>query len=302
MAREQVSSIHAGRCLSEGLLTRLLAWEFRVPYLCYVQGEDVGIARTSRELTFLTRRVLERTALVIVCSHNTKRELTTHWQMNPDRVHVVHPGVDTSYFVPAARDEGVRQRLGWSGRLVVLTAGRLQARKGQDQVIRALPTVRQRFPNVLFAIVGDGYDRPRLEGLVREHSVANHVQFLGGVDDARLRECYQQCDLFVLANRTIGGDFEGFGIVLIEAQACGKPVIAGASGGTAEKMRVPETGRIVACEEPGPVAAAIVDMLRDPPLMERMGHAARVWAVANFGWEALVPRAAAIFDSVEARG
>jgi phosphatidylinositol alpha-1,6-mannosyltransferase len=137
---------------------------------------------------------------------------------------------------------------------------------------------------------------------VREHGVANHVQFLGEVDDVRLRECYQQSDLFVLANRTIGGDFEGFGIVLIEAQACGKPVIAGASGGTAETMRVPETGRIVTCEEPGPVAAAIVDMLSDPQLMERMGHAARAWAVANFGWEALVPRAAAIFDSVEARG
>jgi phosphatidylinositol alpha-1,6-mannosyltransferase len=204
--------------------------------------------------------------------------------------------MDAQRFTPAPPDPEVRRRLGWDGRTVILTAGRLQKRKGQDQMILALPRIRRDFPNVLYAIVGDGEERTNLESLVAREGLGEHVQFCGEVSDQDLIHCYQQCDLFVLPNRQVGQDIEGFGMVLVEAQACGKPVVAGASGGTAETMRVPETGRIVCCEGPDLLAEVVVSLLTDLDLRTRMGEAARVWAVENFDWATLSRQAASLFQ------
>jgi phosphatidylinositol alpha-1,6-mannosyltransferase len=150
-------------------------------------------------------------------------------------------------------------------------------------------------PAVLYAILGDGEERPALEALVAQAELAGAVQFLGECDDDQLVDCYQQCDVFALPNRQVGQDIEGFGMVLLEAQACGRPVIAGASGGTAETMRVPETGRVVDCSTPAALAALVAEWLADPPLLARMGRAARAWAVENFDWSSLARQAEELF-------
>src|SRR5205814_1805956 len=102
--------------------------------------------------------------------------------------------------------------------------------------------------------------------------------------------CYQQCDLFVLPNREVNGDFEGFGMVLVEAQACGKPVIAGDSGGTRETMRPGETGLLVNCEGPELLANEVSELLLDRARREQMGSAARCWAEEQFDWQRLAAR------------
>src|SRR5205085_2921857 len=124
-----------------------------------------------------------------------------------------------------------------------------------------LPAIRQVFPDVLYAIVGDGPEREYLQHLAADTGVEHCVQFLGEMQDDRLLTCYQQCDLFALPNRQVDKDIEGFGMVLLEAQSCGKAVLAGASGGTAETMQVAQTGRIVCCDTPEPLAAQVIDML-----------------------------------------
>jgi phosphatidylinositol alpha-1,6-mannosyltransferase len=115
------------------------------------------------------------------------------------------------------------------------------------------------------------------------------------VDDAALVRCYQQCDLFALPNRQVGQDIEGFGMVLVEAQACGRPVLAGASGGTSETMRVPETGCVAPCEGPDLLAAAVAELLGDVERLERMGAAARQWVVEHLDWGALSRQARELF-------
>jgi phosphatidylinositol alpha-1,6-mannosyltransferase len=110
-------------------------------------------------------------------------------------------------------------------------------------------------------------------------------------------QCYQQCDLFVLPNRQVGQDIEGFGMVLLEAQACGKPVIAGASGGTAETMRIPQTGHVIPCEGPEPLATLVSDLLADPARLTRMGEAARQWVVDHFDWGVLSSQAKRLFQA-----
>ena len=218
--------------------------------------------------------------------------------MAPDKLTVVTPGVDVEQFQPAAPNPAVRERLGWSGRRVVLTAGRLQQRKGHDCLIRALPEIRRHVPDILYAIAGDGERRATLESLAHSLNVQDCVQFLGELSDSNLIECFQQCELAALPNREVNGDFEGFGMVLVEAQACGRPVLAGTSGGTAETLRPGESGRLVNCERPEPLAQALIEMLNDSKGLDRMGAAARDWAVRQFDWELLAARAAEVFQSL----
>lgn len=296
--REQrIEETHCGKCLPEGLLAWMLSRKLGLPYSCYVHGEELGIAAGSRELRFWARRVLLGADRVIANSHNTAGMLCDNWGVNSAKLHVMHPGVDTKRFRPAARDPESRRRLGWSHRPVILTVGRLQKRKGHDMLLRALPRIRQMVPDVLYAIVGEGEERPTLEALTRDSQLEPHVCFHGELCDDDMLLCYQQCDLFVLPNRQVGRDFEGFGMVLLEAQACGKPVIAGASGGTAETMRVGETGRIVPCTSPGPLANAVIEMLTNE---ERygVGSAARSWAVEHFDWDSLADQAKKLFGFV----
>jgi phosphatidylinositol alpha-1,6-mannosyltransferase len=292
----RVAMVHAARCLPEGVMALALRYLCGVPYACYIHGEDVNSASTSRELTWLVRRVLHGADFLIPNSRNTAALLRDEWDMPAARVRLLYPGVDTERFRPAARDPAVRARLGWGDRRVVLTVGRLQKRKGQDQMIRALAQVRKAVPDVLYVIVGDGEEREPLRRLAAEEGLGRHVQFRGEVDDADLVRCYQQCDLFVLSNREEAArDIEGFGMVLLEAQACGRPVVAGASGGTAETMRIPETGRIVCCDGPDALAALVIELLSDPPLRNRMGAAGRQWVAGQFDWDVLSRQAAQLF-------
>jgi phosphatidylinositol alpha-1,6-mannosyltransferase len=298
---EKIEAIHAARNLPEGFLAWLLRKWTGIPYLCYVHGEDVKTARLSRELTWMTRFILGEAEMVIANSQNSCDILKTEWQLEDNRIHVLYPGVDTKRFAPVPPNEEARARLGWRSRTVLLTVGRLQRRKGQDQLIRALTTIRQSIPNVLYSIIGDGDDRTHLENLTKELGLCSCVQFQGEIRDAELIECYQQCDLFALPNRTVGSDIEGFGMVLLEAQACGKVVVAGNSGGTAETMVVAKTGLIVDCGTPEPLARAIVELLLDPQALERMGDAARRWAVERFDWQSLTEQAAGIFAELGSR-
>ncbi len=305
---EGIEVVHCGRAVPEGLLGLALKLRAGVAYAVFAHGEEVNLSNPearpprlrrrvygSRELAALVGLVLSNASYLVANSDSTRRILTARWGLPAERVRRLRPGVDTRLFRPAPADDGVRAQLGWTGRRVLLTVGRLQKRKGHDVMIDALPAIRARVPEALYAIVGDGEERPALERRARELGVAAAVQFLGEPNDDELVRCYQQCDLFALPNRAIGGDIEGFGMVLLEAQACGRPVLAGASGGTAETLRDRETGRVVPCEAPDGLAAAVIEMLSDPLWLAGAGKAARRWAVETFDWEIAAGRAAAIF-------
>jgi phosphatidylinositol alpha-1,6-mannosyltransferase len=287
--------VHCGRCLPEGLMALGLRLWCGVPYACFAHGEELNYAESSRELRWLAQRVLRGAEFMIANSRNTERILHERWGLPRGRSQILHPGVDVDRFIPTPRDDRVRRALGWDDRPVVLTVGRLQLRKGHDQMIRALRTIRATIPGVLYAIVGDGEERDFLRDLTAREGQEEHVQFLGALGDEALIRCYQQCDLFALPNRQVDEDIEGFGMVLVEAQACGKPVVAGASGGTAETMRVPETGRIVPCEGTDALARTIIELLGDRLRLARMGAEARRWVVAHFAWPALVHQAGRLF-------
>jgi phosphatidyl-myo-inositol dimannoside synthase len=306
--REDVAIVHAGRCLPEGWLAYLL-WLWKgTPYLCYAHGEEVnqigggaeGVL-ASRQLRWMTAVVLRYAEGVIANSQNTARILREQWRVPASRIHVVHPGTDTTWFHPAPRSQVARSRLAWGERPVILTVGRLQRRKGQDHMILAMSEVRRSIPDALYVVVGGGPESQRLADLVRSQNLDNHVRFLGEVGDEVIRECYQQCDLFALPNRQVGTDIEGFGIVLLEAQACGKPVLAGASGGTAEAIDAPRSGVVVPCECPVQLASAVVELLHAPVRRVAMGDAGRAWVERHFDWSVVARQVEIITERISAQ-
>jgi phosphatidylinositol alpha-1,6-mannosyltransferase len=209
-------------------------------------------------------------------------------------VTVVAPGVDVDRFVPLgpAQRAAARARLGLpeEGRLVV-SLSRLVPRKGFDVVIEAAARLAPSRPDLVVAIGGSGRDRPRLEKVVARTGAP--VRFLGRVPDADMPALYGAADVFAMLcrNRWAGLEQEGFGMVFLEAAACGVPQIAGDSGGAGEAVAHEETGLVV--EHPDDVdrvTAALARLLDDADLRARLGAAARTRAVTEFSHDVLADR------------
>jgi phosphatidylinositol alpha-1,6-mannosyltransferase len=232
------------------------------------------------------RAVLSQLAMVLASSNYT----ANHARASGARaVRVTHPGVDAEHFSPAVASHVAVAELGDGSEVgpVLLSVARLVPRKGIDTMITALPAVVAMHPGLRYVVVGDGPDRERLSALAAAHGVAAHVRIVGGVNNEQLPAYYAGADLFVLASRELPGvaDAEGFGIVLLEAQACGTPVIAARSGGMPDALRAGETGLLVPPNDPGALAAAVLELLGDPPRLRAMGEAARAHALAK-SWRA----------------
>ncbi len=204
---------------------------------------------------------------------------------------VVPPGVDTGVFRPLdeADRRTARSDLGLpADARVVLSVSRLVPRKGMDVLIAAAALLAPTRPDLLVVIAGAGRDRPRLERLVR-HSRAP-VRFLGWVSDADKPRLLAGADVFAMLCRSRWGGLEqeGFGIVFLEAAACGVAQVAGRSGGSAEAVVDGETGEVVdRPDDPAAAAAAIARLLDDDDRRHRQGAAARAWAETTYSYDRL---------------
>ena len=285
--------IHASRPLSEGLVAAIVSKLTGVPFLCFVHGEDVSVAKSSRELSILTKFVLRSTKSIIANSNYTRAMLENDWSIAPSKIHLMHPGIDCDRFDKSCKSNDESED---RGRLRLMTAGRLQKRKGHDTVIKAVATLREKFPAIEYSIAGTGEEEPSLRKLAKDLGVTDHVHFLGEVSDEELVSQYHQNDIFVLANRDIDGDVEGFGIVLLEAQACGKPVIAGRSGGTADTLIDGETGFLIDAKNETKLVELISSELSSPETRRGIGEMGKSHVIKNFDWSVLRVQAEFIFS------
>jgi phosphatidylinositol alpha-1,6-mannosyltransferase len=183
---------------------------------------------------------------------------------------------------------------------MILTVGNLVERKGHDMVISALPEVQKVIPDVTYLVVGDGRYRSNLEQLAVTRGVRDRVVFAGQVPEKELPEIYSLCDVFVMParERLDECDVEGFGLVYLEANACGKPVIGGRSGGIPDAIVDGVTGLLVDPHDPIEIANALIQLLRDRELSTKMGHEGRKRVVRDFTWERIARQVQGILDSV----
>jgi len=238
------------------------------------------------------RRIGEHTDAVTYVSKYTRGRFASAFGPNAALEHLPS-GVDTDVFRPdpAARAE-LRARYGLGDRPTILCLSRLVPRKGQDQLIRALPAIRRSIDGAVLVIVGGGPYAERLHALAHECGVADHVVFTGGVPAAELAAHHTIADVFAMPCRTRGAglDVEGLGIVYLEASATGVPVIAGRSGGAPETVVEHETGLVADGTSVEDVAQSVISVLSDRDRAAAMGAAGRDWVKAHWRWDALGAR------------
>ena len=239
--KHQFQIVHAGRVLPEGLVGLFAARLFKIPLVIYAHGEEITTWRQPVKFSVM-KYVYRQADGVIANSEFTKQELLKIG-VPESRIINLSPGVDIQLFKPGLVTEDLKKKIGvGDSNKLLLSVGRLSRRKGFDHVIKALSSLRKKGFDAHYALIGIGEDRPYLEQLAQDEDVVEEVHFLGHVSEEDLPRWYNAADLFVMPNREINGDTEGFGMVFLEANACGKPAIAGMAGGTGGAVLDGKTG------------------------------------------------------------
>ena len=279
--------------LDPALPLGLVGPALKLPYMVVLHGAEVTVPGRLPGSRQVLGRVLRGADHVIAAGGYPARE-GEHAAGRPLPVTVIPPGVDTKRFVPVADAEraSARGRFGIApDDEVVLGVSRLVTRKGYDTVIRAVAQLAPHRPKLRLVIGSTGRDESRLRGIAAETNAP--VTFLGRVAHDDLPLLYGCADVFAMMcrNRWGGLEQEGFGIVFVEAAACGTPQIAGDSGGAAEAVVDGETGFVMPDpSDSSALAARIAQILDDSPLRHRMAVASRVRAVTDFDYDVLASR------------
>ena len=281
--RHKIDSVHAGRVLPEGLVGLLVARLFRKPLVIYAHGEEITTWRQSGKLKAMV--FTYRHADTVIANSGFTRNELLKIGVNEKNIELISPGVDTSRFRPGLETADLKQSIGVSeGQKLILSVGRLSRRKGFDQLIRALAELQSEGVDLHYAAIGIGEDKEYLSKLAAELGVSERFHLLGHVPLADLPRWYNACDVFAMPNREINGDTEGFGMVFLEAAACGKPVISGQAGGTGDAVIDGKTG----CRVDGTSLPAVVAALRryatDEAFAVAIGEAAYHRAREAFSW------------------
>jgi phosphatidyl-myo-inositol dimannoside synthase len=265
----------------------------RLPYDVVLHGAEVTVPGRLPLSKQTLGHVLRRARHIVAAGGYPAAE-AEHAAGRKLPITIVPPGVDVERFHPLADDERrvARQQfdLPVDAELIVAIS-RLVPRKGFDTAIRAVAKLRRSRPDLVLAISGGGRDEQRLRSLARELDAP--VRFLGRVSNDDLPRLYGCADVYSMLcrNRWGGLEQEGFGIVFVEAAACGVAQVAGDSGGAAEAVADGETGIVVRHpEDVDEVVAAYTLLLDDPVRRREMGAAARRRAVAEFSYDVLAER------------
>ena len=199
----------------------------------------------------------------------------------------IAPGIDTAHFIPQPDAMQKRKELGLQDKKIIISVGRLVHRKGQDNLIQAMPAVLKKIPNAHLLLVGEGPYRKHLEKLVMKSSLEQNVTFAGRIMYDRLPSYLSAADLFAMPSRSrfFGLEVEGLGIVYLEASACGIPVVAGNSGGAPDAVLEGVTGLCVDGTNIEQITAAIVEICSDAERASHMGAAGRNWIVDQWRWD-----------------
>ncbi len=275
-----------------------------MPFVVYAHGNEILSAAANSWRG--ARRALRGASAVFANSSYTASLLTERIGVQPQRVQILHPGCDPDEFSPGAPDPSLyaNSPLLRTAGPVLLTVGNLVERKGHDLVLKCLPELLKRWPDLVYVVVGEGPNRRPLEQLAQSLGVSGSVCFVGRADERALCNYYRRCDVMVMPSRLRAqhNDVEGFGIVFLEANACGKPAVGGRCGGMADAIVHGETGFVVDSNDSADLSRHLQLLLSDRQLAQRFGATGRRRVVAELSWSAVARRVADVTDEIAARG
>ena len=239
-------------------LAALAAFIQRTPLLLILHGIDAWTSHASP----LVRWSLSRVDDFVAVSQHTKDRFLEWAPLRTEQGHVVPNCIDTAPYGPGPKRDDLLTRYGLQDRTIILTLSRLSADeryKGHDEVLEVLPEMAKDVPDIAYLICGDGDDRPRLEAKAHRLGVADRVVFAGYIPDREKADHYRLADAFVMPGRG-----EGFGIVYLEAMACGIPVVASSADASQEAVRNGQLGVVVDPDDIDSVKRGILHALQTP--------------------------------------
>ncbi|MFZ3041244.1 MAG: glycosyltransferase family 4 protein [Thiobacillus sp.] len=276
-------AIHAFRALPEGLVAWAVARLTLRPVVIYAHGEE--LTTWGRGGKFKAMRFALRHADRVVANSEHTRDTLLEMGVDPARITIIYPGVDVSVFRPGLDTTGLRESLGIRpDEKLVFSVGRLSRRKGFDQMIRAVAQLHAEGIPLRYVIAGIGEDADYLDCLIAEHNAQGIVHRIGAVSEADLPRWMNACDVFAMPNRDINGDNEGFGMVFIEAAACGKSSLAGEAGGTGSAVLHEQTGLRVDGNSAYAIANSLGALLEDAAMCQRLADHAYARVQERFAW------------------
>lgn len=267
----------AGQATAGAVAAWLAARAFGIPYVVITVSGDLLSWRYGAGLL---RAILGGADAVVAISRFSEARLLESAKVR--RSAIVNPPLSLDLSA-GRRDRGL---FGINDdAIVVLTVARLVARKGVEQVIDALAPLMKKEPRLVYAVAGSGPEREALQARAQAAGIADRVKFLGFVGDDRLPSLYLSSDIFILPAFSDRRDAEGFGIVYVEAQAAGLPVIASSEGGAPETVDPEESGLLVKPQDVAQIRGALQRLVDDSALRKWMGEKGKAWVAARFNAE-----------------
>ena len=272
--RERARAVHIGQ-LHLAPIAIVLKHLLKIPYVLYLHGGEMAPYMRFRAIRAVVRTVVRNARVMVANSRYTVGYFQAVGIHHP-HVEVLTMGIETERFRPDLDTQQIRAAYGLNGQKVILTVARLDAYKGHDMVVRALKNVRQSVGPIRYLIAGSGREEHALRELARNLGCSEEVVFTGHVPERDLPALYVACDVFIMPSRPLpDGDFEGFGIVFLEAGACGKPVVGGRSGGIPEAVIDGVTGILVEPTDVSEISEALRRLLLDAEEATRLGMSGR---------------------------
>ena len=284
--QNKIKLIQVGQILPVGTAVYILNKFFKIPYMVYCHGMDVMMAAQSLRKKILARKILKNAEFIAANSEFTKEKIL-EYGVRPQNVTVVYPcpNMKLRREVLPEEIEALRNKYGLLNKKIILTTGRLVERKGHDVVLGALHKLKELVPEAHYAIIGEGPMERAIKQMIKTLGLEDSVSLIGKVSDYELAAWYEICDVFVMISRQLKNeDAEGFGIVYLEANMFGKPVIAGKSGGVAEAVLDNETGILVEPTDQHEIISAMEKLLKNPKEAKRLGENGRQRVEQDFQW------------------
>jgi glycosyltransferase involved in cell wall biosynthesis len=246
-----------------------------------------------KRLAKLEEETAKSATLIVTISKYSLEKIQQHYSIESDKVRIIPNGVDVEKFKPAENVEASKRQFFLDNVPCVLFVGSLIPRKGLHFLIEAAKEIVKVQPATKFLIVGEGPLKNNLTTSTEGANLLGNFKFLGNLNEHELAAIYGCADAFVLPSTQ-----EGQGIVLLEAQAAAVPVVAFNVGGVSEAVRNGETGFLVKASSSVELAGALLRLLSNRGLREKMGKSGRKFVTANFTWDICAERMLKVYQEV----
>ena len=295
--KEKIGVIHSHWIIPSGLIGGIARKIFKISHITTAHAGDVFTIRKSKILGIIGSFVLKNSDEITANSKYTKNVITAIEYELKCNVEIIPMGVDTSRF---NSDKASDLWNVFQAEYLILSVGRLVDKKGIKYLIIAMEDIIKIFPNAKLIIGGSGPEKEKLESISASLGLKDNVIFVGFIENSDLPKYYASSDIFVLPSiETKGGDTEGLGVVLLEAMACGTPVIGSNIGGITDIIKDGETGFLAQPENPKDIADKTIELLSDERMRDRVSGNGLIAVQKKFSWDVVTKQFVKIYEGLE---